>query len=85
MEEKNVWQREWHAIVHGQSVRFRILKYLIIVPLFALLYRWQGREVALYTLGALLVLSLGVHLLFRYKTNGWRTSWGPYRPKKIRL
>lgn len=35
-----VLKKELYVAVHGQSARFRIMKYAILIPLFAALYWW---------------------------------------------
>ncbi len=69
------------VIRYGQSVRFRIVKYAILIPLFAALYAWKGLGVTLKVLAIAAVLGIALHFFFRWKTNAWRQAWGPYKPK----
>jgi len=75
-----LYQKEKIAVIHGQSVRFRIIKYAILIPLFALMWWSFGWYITLQILGALFILSLVVHFFYRYKTNGWTKEWGGFKP-----
>ena len=68
------------VIRYGQSVRFRIVKYVILIPLFAGLYGWKGIGITLTVLAVLLVVATGVHFFYRWKTNAWRSPWGGFTP-----
>lgn len=69
-------KREIYIILHGQSVRFRIIKYLILIGITVLLYKFYGSNGILYFYSFAFIFGIAVHLLFRWKTNGWRKSWG---------
>ncbi len=78
---KELYEREKHVVIHGQSVRFRLAKYAILLPLLFGLYVWKGGVVLWQTLAVLLVLSLIIHFFFRYMSDGWRKSWWLYKKK----
>ena len=83
MDFKDVYTRERNAIVHGQSVRFRIIKYIVLVPIFFGVYIWKGALTMWYVLAVALVVSLIIHLFFRYMSDGWRKSWWLYKHKPL--
>lgn len=72
-----------HAVAHGQSIRFRIGKYIILFAVFALFYAWRGTQDTLLLLAILFVLSLCIHFFFRWKSKGWTKSWGLYKHVSI--
>ncbi len=76
---KDTLKKEWRVILYGQSVRFRLIKYAILLPAFAALYLYTGASVTLKVLGVLLIFSVLVHLFYRFKTNTWTKSWGGYK------
>ncbi len=80
MSFKETLEKEKYVVVHGQSRRFRIVKYSIIIPLLAGLYFWKGLESTLYTLLISLIVSVVLHFFFRYKTKAWTKAWGLYKP-----
>ena len=73
-------EREKQVILYGQSARFRLVKYAILIPAFAALYWWKGSRITLVVLGIALVFAIAFHFFFRYKTAGWRKSYGPFKP-----
>jgi hypothetical protein len=83
MTIKELLKREKHVVIHGQTARFRIIKYLVLLIIGIGLYQWNGWSGVIITFLILFVLSIAVHLLFRWKTKAWTQSWGPY--KKIDL
>ncbi|MEN9390264.1 MAG: hypothetical protein RLZZ283_364 [Candidatus Parcubacteria bacterium] len=83
MNFKEFWTRELYVAKHGQSWRFRTVKYLLLLAFFAGMYVLGGWRVVGYTLATLFILSIAIHFLFRWKTDAWTTSWGPY--KKLTL
>ncbi len=83
MTFKEFFKREKHIVLHGQSRRFRIIKWIVILSLAFLLFKWKGALVVGYTFAALAVLGISLHFLLRWKSKGWTQSWGPY--KKIPL
>jgi hypothetical protein len=80
MTFKETYEKEKQVVLYGQSARFRLVKYAILIPLFTALYVWQGWSVTWKVLLASIVVALFVHFLFRYKTAAWTKSWGPFTP-----
>ncbi len=74
----NLFQKELHVALHGQTLRFRAIKYAILIPLCGIVYKFFGGIFLLKTLGFLLIVAVGVHFLYRYKTDGWTKDWGGY-------
>lgn len=72
-------KREWHVIVHGQSLRFRFWKYVVIIAGFTAVQWWMGWTVVWVLLSGAIIVSLAIHFLFRWKTKAWTQSWGPYK------
>ena len=60
----------------SQPVWFRIVKYIIIAVLVYLLW---GSGWFWIVFGILFVLSLMLHFWYRYKTDGWRKSYGMWK------
>lgn len=75
---RDVLRREWMVIRSGQSAQFRIVKYSILIPAFVLIYMWKGAEVTGTVLKIVLVISISIHLLYRWATHQWTRSWGGY-------
>ncbi|MGE0406332.1 MAG: hypothetical protein AB7O65_08535 [Candidatus Korobacteraceae bacterium] len=57
----------------AQPMWFRILKYGIAICLVA--FFWESPSFWLWVLGALAV-SIGIHLIWRWKTRNWTQPWG---------
>lgn len=79
MDWKRTLRREKHIVIHGQSSKFRLAKYAVLLALLIPFYLWNGGVASAWLLAALIVVSLCVHFLFRWKTKAWTQSWGPYR------
>ena len=60
----------------SQPVWFRIAKYILLISLFYFL--WGSRWLWII-FGTLLVASLSLHFLYRYKTKGWTQSYGMWK------
>lgn len=75
----DVIRKELYVALHGQSARFRLVKYAILVPLLGGIYWWKGGAFFLKTLGILLILALAMHFFFRWKSKGWMEDYGPYK------
>lgn len=77
-------KRELDVALHGQSLRFRTIKYAFLFSISAVIYAhfgWPG--VGLFLLvGA--VAGIALHMFFRWKTRAWTRSWGLYQPTKKR-
>ena len=78
----NSLRREKYVIVHGQTRRFRIIKWVILIFLSVLLYLWKGVSFLGLTWAVLAVLGISFHFFLRFKTRGWRQPWG--RVKEIK-
>ena len=76
-------KKELHVIAHGQSARFRLVKYAILIPLVVALYVWKGRTTTWKALLALAILGIAVHFFFRWKTKGWTESWWLFKPEDL--
>lgn len=72
-------QREIYVIVHGQSLRFRIVKYIVLLGIATLLYKLYGWTGIIYLLAFACIVGIVGHTFFRWKTNGWTKSWGPFK------
>ncbi len=79
MNVKQFLEREKYVAIHGQSWRFRAVKYAILIPLFVGMVWWKGWKATGVLFLILLVVALGMHFLFRWKTKAWTQSWGPYK------
>lgn len=79
MTFKEFWKREKFVIINGQTVRFRIYKYLALAVVLGLIFWVWGFWSAVKLLAALIGLGVVVHFIFRYKTKGWTENWGPYK------
>ena len=75
----NPFRKELYVAIHAQSARFRLVKYAILVPLFAAIYRFWGGRAFLWTLGIALVFAIALHLFYRWKTDAWTKDWGGYK------
>jgi hypothetical protein len=82
MHIPEVIKKELRVIAYGQTVRFRIYKYLVLIPLAAGLYWWKGWVVLGWTLLVVAVVGVTLHFVLRWKTHGWEKPWGPYKPLK---
>jgi hypothetical protein len=68
-------RREWRVMTsrRAQSIRFRIGKWAIFATILALAWRvGYFRRV----FGSALVLGVGGHLFWRWKTHNWTRAWG---------
>jgi hypothetical protein len=66
---------------HSQPVWFRIVKYLV---LGCIIYFFWGSNLLWIILAVLLVPALLLHFWYRYKTNGWRKSYGMWKHESDR-
>ena len=78
----NIIKREIYVVVHAQTTKFRLIKYLVLFSIMTIVYIFGGWLVAEKVLFYLLIFALSVHFLFRWKTEGWQKSWGPYKRLK---
>ncbi len=79
MNTKEWLRREKYVALHAQTLRFRVVKYLVLLTLALALYFWKGIATVGYVFLVLFVVAIGVHFLFRWKTDAWTKSWGPYK------
>ena len=79
MRMKEFIQREKYVMLHAQSWRFRVMKYIVIIAVLIALGLWKGWVVAVLFLLCLGILGTIVHFIFRWKTKAWTQSWGPYK------
>ena len=83
MTFKDFWMREVHVAMHAQTARFRVVKWVIILLASATLYFWKGIGILGHALLVAFVVSIFIHFLFRYMSDGWTKSWGPYKHIKL--
>lgn len=76
-------KRELYVALHAQTTRFRLVKYVVIFVIGIFIYRGFGWNGVINSLIAATILALIIHFLFRWKTNAWRNSWGPYKKMDI--
>ena len=60
----------------AQPVWFRILKYMIIGSL--MYFFWNTLFLWIFMI-VLFILGLGLHMWYRYKTEGWTKSYGMWK------
>jgi hypothetical protein len=75
MSATNTLKREVRVALsrRAQPVWFRVLKWVIAVGVSVTL--WRTPYFWMWILGAL-GLSLTLHIIWRWKTKGWRQPWG---------
>jgi Flp pilus assembly protein TadB len=76
---KTWFKREKYIAIHGQSKRFRIVKYCILLIVTIIVVTWKGWMTALMMIVLLAILGILVHFLFRWKTSGWTKQWGLFK------
>jgi hypothetical protein len=79
MRLKELLRREMYVVVHGQTARFRIVKWIVILAAGSLLFAWIGPALTGKLFVVLAVFGILIHFLFRFKTKGWTRPWGPYK------
>jgi hypothetical protein len=60
----------------AQSPWFRVLKYTLVIGLIYLL--WNS-NLLWVVLPVLIVICVGLHFWYRFKTNGWTKSYGLWK------
>ena len=75
----NLLKKELYVALHGQTARFRVVKYIVFLAVFGALYWWKGWGAVWWALGISLVFAIALHFFFRWKTKGWDEDWGPYK------
>ena len=81
MSFKKIIKREFEVAFskHAQPVWFRITKYIV---LSFIIYFFWGTQLLWIILITLFALSLILHFWYRYKTNGWKKSYGLWKYDK---
>lgn len=79
MTFRDTVRREVHVAIHGQLWRFRVMKYIVLISLALLLYKWKGIEVLGPVFLNLGLLAVALHFFFRWKTDKWTKSWWLYK------
>ena len=83
MTFKEFYKKEKHVVLHGQTTRFRMVKYIVLFAIGVGVYLWKGLATVSLLFLVLAIAGVVVHFFFRWKTDGWEKSWGSY--KKIPL
>ena len=81
MNVGEVVKKEIKVVIEGQTLKFRVYKYIVLGAFYGALYAWKGAEVTLYTFVISIIIALVIHFFLRWKTEGWTRAWGPYRPR----
>jgi hypothetical protein len=79
MTLKEFYRKEKYIALHAQSSRFRIVKYSVLLVVAVGAYVWKGLAATGYLLLLLFLAAIAVHFFFRWKTEAWIKSWGPYK------
>ena len=79
MTLKEFYRKEKYIALHAQSSRFRIVKYSVLLVVALGVYVWKGLAATGYLLLLLFLAGIAVHFFFRWKTEAWTKSWGPYK------
>jgi hypothetical protein len=64
---------------HAQPAWFRIVKYIVLVTV---IWFFSGSRLFWILFGVLFILAMCLHFWYRYKTNGWRKSYGMWNYEK---
>jgi len=73
-----ILKREIYVAKHAQTTKFRIAKYIVILIIGTTTYKLFGANSLISLLIFASILSIFIHLFFRWKTDSWKKSWGPY-------
>jgi hypothetical protein len=78
---KQALKREWEVAVskNDQPAWLRLVKYIVLA---VLLYIGWGSRWLLPLMIVLSVLAITIHFWYRYKTKGWKRSYGGWRFRK---
>ena len=79
MTFREFWQRELHVAIHGQTSRFRVVKYLMFLAVFSAVYYFFGPKTLTALLAALFVFAIALHAFLSWKTERWMKSWWLYK------
>ncbi|MBX4188418.1 MAG: hypothetical protein KW793_04800 [Candidatus Doudnabacteria bacterium] len=79
MSFKEAVKKEVDVIVHGQTIRFMLMKYAVLLLSVFLLFSWKGWRTVGIVFAILFAVSIMAHFFFRWKTKGWTQTWGLYK------
>ncbi len=79
MTIKEFIAREKYVAIHAQTLRFRIVKYLILASIAGGIYVWKGGRAVWTVFLFLFIIAIAMHFFFRWKTKAWTESWGLYK------
>ena len=79
MTLKDFYRKEKYIALHAQSGRFRIVKYSVLFAVAVGMYVWKGLAATGILFLLLFLASICLHFFFRWKTEAWTKSWGPYK------
>ncbi len=75
----NILKREWYIAIHGQTSRFRAVKWVIILAItFGIYQMWGWTGVKTWILAGA-IIGISFHFIMRYLTHGWTRPWGPMK------
>ncbi len=81
MDLKEAVKKEVDVAIHGQTWKFRLVKYAVLFAIGVGVYLWGGWSGVGATFAVLLVLSICIHFFYRHKTERWSKAWGGYTPR----
>lgn len=76
---KKLWLREKYIAIHGQSFRFRLVKWIILIAVGYCVFLWKGWAGVGWLVLSGAILGIGLHFVLRWKTRGWTQPWGPMK------
>jgi hypothetical protein len=79
MTLKEFYRKEKFIALHAQSRGFRIVKYCVLLVVAVGVYAWKGLAATGLLFLLLFLASICLHFFFRWKTEAWTKSWGPYK------
>ena len=79
MTLKEFYRKEKYIALRAQSSRFRIVKYCVLLAVAVSVYVWKGLAAVGLLFLLLFLAGIAVHFFFRWKTEAWTKSWGPYK------
>jgi uncharacterized membrane protein len=79
MTLRDFYRKEKYIALNAQSRRFRIVKYIVLLVVAVGVYVWMGLGAAGLLLLLLFLAGICTHFFFRWKTEAWTKSWGPYK------
>jgi Flp pilus assembly protein TadB len=76
---KEFYRKEKYIALHAQSSRFRMVKYIVLLAVGAGAHAWMGLGAVGLLFLLLFIGGICMHFFFRWKTQAWTKSWGPYK------